>query len=97
MNVGLLLLTHNDIGAQLLVVAKTTYGSIPTRTEILSVDHYDQPIDLISLTKQYVKVLDEGKGVLIFRHGNQSIASPKFSPCPGSGRIHDRLRGQYSP
>ena len=65
MNVGLLLLTHNDIGAQLLVVAKSTYGSIPTRTEILSVDHYDQPVDLIGLTKQYVKVLDEGKGVLI--------------------------------
>jgi len=65
MNVGLLLLTHNDIGAQLLVVAKSTYGSIPNRTEILSVDHYDQPVDLIGLTKQYVKVLDEGKGVLI--------------------------------
>ena len=65
MNVGILLLTHNDIGAQLLLAAKSTYGSIPLRTELLSIDHYDQPIDLINLARQYVKVLDNGKGVLI--------------------------------
>ncbi len=65
MNVGILLLTHNDIGSQLLLAAKSTYGSIPLRTELLSIDHYDQPIDLINLARQYVKVLDNGKGVLI--------------------------------
>ena len=65
MNIGLLLLTHNDIGAQLLLAAKSTYGSVPYRTELLSIDHYDQPIDLINLAQQYVKVLDNGDGVLI--------------------------------
>ena len=65
MNIGLLLLTHNDIGAQLLLAAKSTYGSIPYRTELLSIDHYDQPTDLINLAQQYVKVLDNGDGVLI--------------------------------
>ena len=65
MNIGLLLLTHNDIGAQLLLAAKSTYGSVPYRTELLSIDHYDQPIDLINLAQQYVKVLDSGDGVLI--------------------------------
>ena len=65
MNVGLLLLTHNDIGSQLLLAAKSTYGSIPLRTELLSIDHYDKPTDIINLAKQYVKVLDSGKGVLI--------------------------------
>lgn len=65
MNVGILLLTHNDIGAQLLLAAKSTYGSIPLRTELLSIDHYDQPTDLINLARQYVKVLDNGGGVLI--------------------------------
>ena len=45
MNIGLLLLTHNDIGAQLLLAAKSTYGSVPYRTELLSIDHYDQPTD----------------------------------------------------
>jgi PTS system ascorbate-specific IIA component len=65
MNIGLLLLTHNDIGAQLLIAAKSTYGSVPYRTELLSIDHYDQPTDLINLAQQYVKVLDSGDGVLI--------------------------------
>ena len=65
MTTGILLLTHNDIGAQLLLAAKSTYGSIPLRTELLSIDHYDQPTDLINLARQYVKVLDNGGGVLI--------------------------------
>ena len=55
----------SDIGAQLLLAAKSTYGSIPLRTEILSIDHYDQPTDLTNLARQYVKVLDNGDGVLI--------------------------------
>ena len=65
MTIGILLLTHNDIGAQLLLAAKSTYGSIPIRTEVLSIDHYDKPSDLINLAKQYVKLLDQGSGVLI--------------------------------
>ena len=65
MTIGILLLTHNDIGAQLLLAAKSTYGSVPIRTEILSIDHYDQPNDLAKLANQYIKLLDDGKGVLI--------------------------------
>ena len=65
MTIGILLLTHNDIGAQLLLAAKSTYGSVPIRTEILSIDHYDKPSDLTNLAKQYVKLLDQGNGVLI--------------------------------
>ncbi len=65
MTIGILLLTHNDIGAQLLLAAKSTYGSVPIRTELLSIDHYDQPNDLAKLANQYVKLLDNGNGVLI--------------------------------
>ncbi|MEC9206081.1 MAG: PTS sugar transporter subunit IIA [Pseudomonadota bacterium] len=65
MKVGLLLLTHNGIGTQLLLAAKAVFGNIPSRVETLPVDHYDQPADVINLAKQYVKVLNEGKGVLI--------------------------------
>ncbi|MAR78552.1 MAG: PTS fructose transporter subunit IIA [Gammaproteobacteria bacterium] len=65
MTIGILLLTHNDIGSQLLLAAKTTYGSVPIQTELLSIDHYDQPSDLINLAKEYVKLLDNGSGVLI--------------------------------
>ena len=48
-----------------MLAAKSTYGSVPYRTELLSIDHYDQPADLINLAQQYVKVLDSGDGVLI--------------------------------
>ena len=65
MSVGLLLLTHNDIGLQLLLAAKSTYGSVPLRTELLSVDHYDKPTDIGNLAQQYVKVVNSGHGVLI--------------------------------
>ena len=65
MTIGILLLTHNDIGAQLLLAAKSTYVSIPIRTEVLSIDHYDQPSDLTKLTEQYIRLLDQGNGVLI--------------------------------
>ena len=65
MKVGLLLLTHNGIGTQLLLAAKAVFGNIPSRVETLPVDHYDQPADVINLAKQYVKVLNEGKGGLI--------------------------------
>ncbi len=51
MTIGILLLTHNDIGAQLLLAAKSTYGSVPIRTEILSIDHYDQPNDLANFIR----------------------------------------------
>ena len=74
MNVGLLLLTHNDIGSQLLLAAKSTYGSVPMRTELLSIDHYDKPADIIILARQYVKVLDNGKGVMILT--DMFVSSP---------------------
>ena len=35
------------------------------RTELLSIDYYDKPADIINLARQYVKVLDNGKGVMI--------------------------------
>ena len=65
MKVGLLIITHSDIGKQLLLTATSVFGRNPFQVEILSVDNYDQPNDVKELAEKYVNFLDNGNGVLI--------------------------------
>ena len=65
MNVGILMITHSDIGKQMLLTATSVFGKNPFRVEILSVDNYDQPNDVKELGQKYVKFLDQGHGVLV--------------------------------
>ena len=46
MNVGILIITHSDIGKQMLLTATSVYGNNPFRVELLSVDNFDQPNDV---------------------------------------------------
>ena len=63
--VGILLVTHSDIGKQLLLTATSVFGKNPFQVELLSVDNYDQPNDVKELAEKYVKFLDNGAGVLV--------------------------------
>tara|TARA_A100001035_G_scaffold32133_1_gene21618 strand:- start:63 stop:443 length:381 start_codon:yes stop_codon:yes gene_type:complete len=65
MKVGILLVTHSDIGKQLLLTAISVFGKNPFQVELLSVDNYDQPNDVKELAEKYVKFLDNGAGVLV--------------------------------
>ena len=65
MKVGILLVTHSDIGKQLLLTATSVIGKNPFQVELLSVDNYDQPNDVRELAEKYVKFLDNGAGVLV--------------------------------
>ena len=65
MKVGILLVTHSDIGKQLLLTATAVFGKNPFQVELLSVDNYDQPNDVKELAEKYVKFLDNGAGVLV--------------------------------
>jgi Phosphotransferase system, mannose/fructose-specific component IIA len=65
MKVGILLVTHSDIGKQLLLTATSVFGENPFQVELLSVDNYDQPNDVKELAEKYVKFLDNGAGVLV--------------------------------
>ena len=65
MKVGILIITHSDIGKQLLLTAISVFGRNPFQVEILSVDNYDQPNDVKELAEKYVKFLDSGAGVLV--------------------------------
>ena len=65
MKVGILMITHSDIGKQMLLTATSVFGKNPFRVEILSVDNYDHPNDVKELGQKYVKFLDQGNGVLV--------------------------------
>ena len=65
MNVGILMITHSDIGKQMLLTATSVFGKNPFRVEILSVDNYDHQNDVKELGQKYVKFLDQGNGVLV--------------------------------
>ncbi len=65
MNVGILIITHSDIGKQILLTATSIFGVAPFRVEILSVDNFDQPNDMKQLGEKYVNFLDKGSGVLV--------------------------------
>ncbi len=65
MKVGILVITHSDIGKQLLLTATSVFGKNPFQIELLSVDNYDQPDDVRELAEKYVNFLDKGSGVLV--------------------------------
>ncbi len=65
MNVGILIITHSNIGKQLLLTATSVFGKNPFRVELLSVDNYDQPNDVKELAEKYINFLDNGDGVLV--------------------------------
>ena len=65
MKVGILIITHSDIGKQLLLTATSVFGKNPFQVELLSVDNYDQPSDVRELAEKYVNFLDNGSGVLV--------------------------------
>lgn len=65
MSVGLLLITHGDIGTSVHNAAMSVIGCSPLRTEIISVRNEDDPEALISLARKTVERLDTGSGVLV--------------------------------
>lgn len=65
MSVGLLIVTHGDIGRSLLDTAVVVMGSCPLRTEILGIPMASDPDQQLERAKQYLQQLEQGDGVLI--------------------------------
>jgi PTS system ascorbate-specific IIA component len=63
--VGVLLVTHGQIGASLLESAAQILDSMPRLAATLGVSRSDDPDDLVLRARRLVKQLDEGDGVLI--------------------------------
>jgi mannose PTS system EIIA component len=65
MNVGLLLITHNDLGHYLLDTATSILGSCPVRTRVLNVPSGCNPDAILERACAFYRELDQGDGVLV--------------------------------
>jgi PTS system mannose-specific IIA component len=65
MNVGLLLITHNDLGHYLLDTASSILGSCPVRSRFLNVPAGCDPDRLLESACALYRELDQGDGVLV--------------------------------
>ncbi|WP_407275309.1 PTS sugar transporter subunit IIA [Halothiobacillus sp. DCM-1] len=65
MTVGLLLICHNQIGAQLLETATDMLERVPMPADQLPVLQDEDPIDLLNRARRRVAELDQGQGVLV--------------------------------
>lgn len=65
MTVGLLVVTHDDIGRALIDSATTMLGMCPISMELLSVSPGCQPEDVILKAEEALLRLEQGDGVLV--------------------------------
>ncbi len=65
MTVGLLLICHNHIGAQLLETATDMLERVPMPADQMPVLQDEDPIDLLNRARRRVAELDQGQGVLV--------------------------------
>jgi len=65
MSVGLLLVTHNNLGAALLDTATKMLAACPLLTETLGVSEASDLDQLILQSQEIVAGLDQGDGVLV--------------------------------
>ena len=66
MTVGLLIITHDHIGSDLVDTATTMLGVCPLATEVLPVSkNCGDPENLLHKARQLLETLDQGHGVLV--------------------------------
>ena len=65
MSVSLLVITHNQIGAELLTTVTRMFGRCPLAATAINVTEYDDPEQLQALATRVANELDDGSGLLI--------------------------------
>ena len=65
MSIGLLIITHNEIGGQLLDTAVNMLGYCPLLAESLAIRAEDNPDRIRARAQQLAEDLDQGDGVLV--------------------------------
>lgn len=63
--IGVLIVTHGEIGTALLASASQILGAAPTQVATLSVWRQDDPDDLVLRARELMDSIDVGDGVLI--------------------------------
>lgn len=65
MSVGILIITHGDLGKDLINTAESMLGTIPLPIEEIPVHPAAHPDAVIRQARQAIKRIDQGDGVLI--------------------------------
>ena len=65
MTIGLLIITHEHIGATILETATKMLGMCPVATEILAVPLDSDPEEILRRASLLVRRLDDGSGVVV--------------------------------
>ena len=65
MNIGLLIITHGDIGKALYEAVVSMLGSCPLNTQVLEIAQEHDPEERITKAKAMLKSLNRGGGVLV--------------------------------
>lgn len=65
MTVGVLVITHDEVGRALVHAATSMLGMCPLNLEIIAVHRNDDPDRLKTLARRHIMELDDGDGVLI--------------------------------
>ena len=63
--IGILIVTHGEIGRSMLDSASQILGAVPLQTSTLSVWRQDDPDDLVLRAREMMEQIDAGDGVLI--------------------------------
>ncbi len=65
MSVGVLIITHSNIGLSLYDAATSVMGSCPLPTQVMPVSMDSDPELMVSKARQLLTDLDQGQGVLV--------------------------------
>ncbi|MEO7558529.1 MAG: PTS fructose transporter subunit IIA [Gammaproteobacteria bacterium] len=87
MTIGLLIVTHNNIGNDLVDTATAMLGVCPLATEILAVSQNCDPEMLRRKAKQLITALDQGNGVLVLTDIYGSTPSNIAGSLMEAGRV----------
>ncbi len=86
MSVGVLLVTHNRIGQELLATARDTLGYCPVQTATLAITQDQDPDLLADNARRLLDELDSGDGVLVLTDAYG--ATPSNIACRLMGLEH---------
>lgn len=88
MTIGLLLITHEDIGKQMIEAARVTLnGKLPMQCETLSVHPDCDPDEVNQHANALIESLDSGSGVLVLTDIYGSTPSNIANRCDKSMNI----------
>jgi mannose PTS system EIIA component len=65
MSVGILLITHDDIGASLVESLRQMFGTLPLPVKVLPIRHENEPLAFCYHAENLCQSLNKGHGVLV--------------------------------